>query len=1728
MSLLVNTVANIFLPSISCALTSGPSQPEFSSFSPVSTAGMVDQFTGDFNYSIPVLEVPGPNGSSYPLSLSYHSGANPEEEASWVGYGWTLNPGAINRGTRGFPDDYDNETVKYWNKVPKNWTATIGVGVGVELFSTDNIGKLNATGALRYNNNKGFGTNYGIGVSLGKGLVSLGYNGTDEGHSFTASINPMALLSHPFTMDKKDSSTPQEDPSTATVSKQDKATGGMQRQAMQMLNKAATMSLLGGNHGMLDYGESNRATQVSEYTGASFNVGTGVQGSPSWLPAGVTANVFGTYSYQENVPETDLLAAGYMYSAGATSTSVSDYYTEKASSYNTRDIFLGIPFNNADVFSVSGEGIGGAFRLHHDRVGEFTSNRKKSSVDIANISVEFDVPISPQGNLGIGYDGGVGRQSLEEGSWSDLSSPTLSVPKRSFSAAGGDPEDAYGEGVYFQFANELTANPEQQNIDDRAVTASLVSPDFQNFKPQYGAALLQATNQSTNPASILPAHAREKRGSYIGYHTREQMRHAAARYCRSADVIDLAYDRVGNARIGELSVVNEQGRRYTYGLPLYSSNEKNLQYGAQGTSGSSVSQHGFILYNQNQDTKIGEEREAAYAATYLLTEATTPDYVDRTLDGPSDDDFGGFTKFNYKKMNSLDGTPYHWRLPYTGHVYERNSLSDPLDDMGSVSEGDKEIAYLYSVHTKTHTAIFQVSDREDGRDADNSATARNSPAAKGDQSLYKLHQIDLYSNGDIQDFDTQSNTWKLKPGAKPLKTVKFQYTYELCPDVPNSWTATDRPLKKGGKLTLSRVWFEYQGQVNTKVNPYEFTYRYPTDFSIYPAPYQNRIVAEYGKYNRAGHANDQNPGYRPTNVDAWGNYQFNPDISGNNRYDSLKTWVNQRPNSDDFDPAAWQLKVIKLPSKAEIHVQYEQDDYAFVQGEMTHALASLYPGKSNGDITPNGAAAGTGDIFYIDPKSVGVAEPAVPASPAAADAVDSLCTAINTFYGPSKRPIFFKFLYSLVGSAVPEPTRCNTDYVSGYVNLRSATVVQKDGRRLIKVEVGNNNSSGYSLPYQVCQDFVKTQRRGKLSPSGNCDPQVVGVPNNNASAKQIVQQMASYVGSLADPTNMCVKLNPRLSYFKIPVPFSKKGGGVRVRRLLTYAADPALDNEAVLYGSEYIYKLVGSKLSSGVATNEPAASRGENPLVQFIPRRGQTLFSKIISGEDRKQSEGPLGESVLPAPSVGYSRVIERSIHSGKTNPGFTVSEFFTAHDYPVRYENTTMERRTYYKPGFGSLVSSTVNNEFAAQGFSVVLNSMHGQPRRTATYAGDYAHINDGTGATLITEQVQEYFMPDQAQPVRWNAPGQGDELGTHLPGRDVDLTLAQHAVKDLSLDASMEFDNTFGIVFFLPIPFVTARLSATKNEAAIYTHVTSKVVRYPAIVKSVRMYKDGIYHLEENLALDQNTGKPVAVRSQDEFQGTYLKEDVMAAWLYPEKQSKAQNEGIVLAGTGSTGIATATAASGIGSYYLTLVSTMNSQGACDLLHYLHKGDLVEVNTPNSGFNSGNLFISGGADYARNRIQIYPTAASSTLPANSSVSSIRVVNSGNTNELALEAGSTTYHKTDEVIGLRNNTRANNAGKTAKTPQNADFLQAFNTQLGLSTPTGVNHFTLGGPYEHMDVSGFYNRLPSAFRPTVHDMKVQNLVFVTNTVSGTTKYTLVSFEAMLDALPGRPAALYKVE
>ena len=181
------------------ALTGGPSQPEVQSFSPVGTSDMVDLSSGDFKYNIPLLDVGG-----YPINLIYNSGIGMDQEASWVGLGWNINPGVINRNMRGLPDDFDGDIVEKTFYMKPNKTFGASLGLNFELFGKESDGSLKKFVekyseetdlsyelGITYNNYTGIGLSQTLALEANKnnGTASLGLTASQNGLTISPSIS---------------------------------------------------------------------------------------------------------------------------------------------------------------------------------------------------------------------------------------------------------------------------------------------------------------------------------------------------------------------------------------------------------------------------------------------------------------------------------------------------------------------------------------------------------------------------------------------------------------------------------------------------------------------------------------------------------------------------------------------------------------------------------------------------------------------------------------------------------------------------------------------------------------------------------------------------------------------------------------------------------------------------------------------------------------------------------------------------------------------------------------------------------------------------------------------------------------------------------------------------------------------------------------------------------------------------------------------------------------------------------------------------------------------------------------------------------------------------------------------------------------------------------------------------------------------------------------------------
>ena len=124
-----------------------------------------------------------------------------EEESSWVGAGWSLNPGSITRQLRGLPDDFNgkDQIVKDINMKPE---VEVGMKLRAKLegFAIPIVNAGVSVGVFN-NNYKGMGAELGVnaGISIGKlgsGPLTVGIDAgvdinsnTQKGVTLTPSVN---------------------------------------------------------------------------------------------------------------------------------------------------------------------------------------------------------------------------------------------------------------------------------------------------------------------------------------------------------------------------------------------------------------------------------------------------------------------------------------------------------------------------------------------------------------------------------------------------------------------------------------------------------------------------------------------------------------------------------------------------------------------------------------------------------------------------------------------------------------------------------------------------------------------------------------------------------------------------------------------------------------------------------------------------------------------------------------------------------------------------------------------------------------------------------------------------------------------------------------------------------------------------------------------------------------------------------------------------------------------------------------------------------------------------------------------------------------------------------------------------------------------------------------------------------------------------------------------------
>jgi hypothetical protein len=1408
------------------ALTGGPSQPEMAGFTPVDTDNMVDLFSGDFRYTIPLLTVPGPNGG-YPVNLNYNSGIGMEHEASWVGLGWNLNPGAINRQVRGIPDDFSGDEIKKMYKQRNNNTFIFSSGGGGEVFGADFSIGLSTSASLVYN------TYAGISISRHFGIAASYVRDRDIKNNDNGT--KIATGNFGINLDSDNGIT-----------------------TSYGINGGSKNLRLGFNRGHNSksgtYTFSSQISMGKVGIGSSFSTAANlppikiplasngfalsfqVGGAGAYLEG--HGNVMTSVSIQET-PDYEIVKKSYglCYLENADENSLMDFNREKELTVNDHSLNLPLPVMTNDVYMINGELMGGSFRAYRSDYGHFYNNITESYTNTVNagVNLAFGVGAHIGGSLGDTYS-----ESFA-GNWRDGYDDKIRYKNKNDYAALYPPSlknqsPSLYEPFYFKMSGEQTASdPNHLSIigGEQAVQFPLVTEFIETIlgrmNSKYSISnILKSKNGQTIMKYYTQA-ARTKRTQNIEYKTGAEKGMNPQEKNRERH------------HIAEFSIVNADGERYTYGKTLYNYVEKEVQFSIQNTpyifypdsTTKTVYDRAWAKPETLNKNRVGKERlysctkTPGYAYSYLITQITSPDYVDITGDGPTEDDFGYWVKFSYntvyKESNNPADKPYRWRFPYNGVNIFYGDPSNQTDDKGSYNYGTKEIAYLDTIATKTHFAIFHTSERKDALDAKDEFSGGHDNTSK---ALHRLDSIQLFSKADP---------------SYPIKTVIFEYDYSLCKGTFNSVASGGN-----GKLTLKKVSFRYGADEKGLENPYEFTYH------------------------------EFNPNYNPTNMDRWGNYKGNANYF--EHYTSQDIYQGTPRETTDKWMSAWHLTEISLPSGGSIAIDYESDDYGYVQNKQAMYMAKIDP---NTKFTKDG-----GKYYVCFKKESGIA---------AREYVKDF----------TNKLMFFKV-------AVRFQSWMPLDYIQGYVEINPDNVT--DYGSYGKVEVKKFDAYDVHPIYFLCCQYLKNNRPDLLFGLQDAD---AGQSDAAAFFRSLVSQgiiakakamygndkfykycLQNKLYQFTDWTNSIMP-----SYIRVNVPDKTKlGGGSRVKKITLY--DNWEKSESSAYIQEYFYKKIdknGKLISSGVAEYEPMVGAEETALRYPVYDQVKKLF--FI--EDEMYSEEPYGESYFPAANVGYSRITVRNTvpeYVNRSAPGIQVHEFYTAEDFPITVSQTALQREIKETPNILKILTAgfkQVSSSAYSQGYQIELNNMHGKQKSTAVYPhiphhGESELLRGLNEVPFVSKVEYFYKTKTEGNTKKVNNLASvliGDaETKLQILGQTYDFVIDQREnySQSIGIGASIQFMLP---IYFPSLPAFSLFPSFDSFEETVRSVATTKVIYNTGILEETVTTNKNAITTTTHLQWDPYTGQPLLTTVTNEFSKPVYNYNMPAYWQYPNMGNAAEN---------------------------------------------------------------------------------------------------------------------------------------------------------------------------------------------------------------------------------------------
>ncbi len=1464
----------IVMPLRALALTSGPTQPEFQGFSPLATTSLVDPFSGDFSYNIPLLNIDG-----YPLNLIYRATSNMEEEGSWVGYGWNVNVGTLNRLVRGLPDDMNGDSMKIFQNIRERTVKSTTIGVEGDVSAraalNQNVGArvgIQASASLTFDNDNYIGR--GVGLAIGGGVyagVNIGpFNaGGNAGVTLSASSNHGGTISTYAGFN-------------AGFAFNNYMSAGFGKSYERNYNtisgweKPNIIGSLNISHVTQEIqrsflGSISNAIPLITNPYHYHSSGIGYK-----LKLGVSANIIQDIgigaslglSYTENKSTTTYAnytprkGYGYMYMEKAPDSGILDFSRDNDGGINKNMPFVPPAIKTYDVFSSTA----------HDAVSTFHANRTdggtvrdpetkfgNSNTDNETHQIDFEFICSWDCWVGIR----VGYENKKNWTSGAVSTGACADDKVLFQGSNGKQQN-----LTFRPCGEITQS-EEGNGKRRAVKAPI-----QVYTNKMIAEM---------PQTVLHKDLKTYAINDFPINT-----------CFVTALPRPASDNaVTSSKIGGIVSMNEEGKSYVYGTPVNNNIKNEVAFRLNGFRNDNYDlSNGLTKYDdadetqyngKNRDRLYKSTRTPSYATSYLLNAVLSPDYVDVTNNGLTDDDLGGFVKFNYTKADN----DYRWRAPYC-HDGENTALLNEgvkltkFDDMGSYMSGSKELWYAHSIESKNNVVEFYLSSREDAKDTKKRIMPNNYPTREASDSLYvndkpeyshmmKLDSIKYYSKHD-RYINGQN--------AVPIKTIYFDYDYSISSALPNADNGQ-------GKLALRHVRVRHGNEPISSAEKYDFDYA-------------------------ASNSTHSNPIYSLGAKDGWGNYQPNTGSLNLCEFPYIDQ-TRDRATANDI-ASAFHLTKIQLPSGGTINIDYESDDYAYVQNRPAMAFHKVLgvgaspafsPTDAHGLYSP-GSANPNLYIYVEKPKGI------------------QTYNYMNTLLNGSNM-MYFSFNVNIGGNAfstydqvkgyglVDEIGDCpgNGEVAALYIKMRPVSLTGTNIKPSPITNTAINMARAYAtdqLYFQEGEDSsgLNHNQGDRLGKAG------LQLKESLFGKNAIDQLMRGYGAGRY--------FNKDKSYVKLTIMKPKVGGGSRVSKL-TFSDDwhnTISTESSSLIGYKYHY-VNEDGTSSGVASYEPIIGGEENPL-----RSGQ---SYALSDNPSSYppydpiemiKEDPPGESFFPTGGVGYSRVVTESIHrdSARSAQSLLVQEFYTAKDFPlsVSYSPKYVEEikdTKFPDPdlrdillsfiGISNTISSSRNSYSISQSFSVELNDMHGKPKSVQQYrlllknnkkelisSTEYFYNTNGNSGLSNDVPVLQHASTGTSKKL---CSTQG-ELEKAFPKNNIYVT-----TKTLGVDVE-ECTDSREVVSIeqrklkrrggsIEACFPTGFSIGLTWVDNMHTHVdyfksltSTRITNRYGILQSVKTINEGAETIVENKYYDAITGAPVVQIVKDKYGDDVYRTNIPAYW--------------------------------------------------------------------------------------------------------------------------------------------------------------------------------------------------------------------------------------------------------